>query len=56
MKNLDIVRNPNKERHPNQNIIVLSMKDYVWLVLYVKDKGVRFLKTSYPAAKQPQNT
>lgn len=48
---LDVIRHPNRERYPNQNIIVLNINGYVWLVPYVKEKGVRFLKTIIPSRK-----
>ncbi len=48
---LDGIRHPNRERYPKQNIIVLNINGYVWLVPYVKEKGVRFLKTIIPSRK-----
>nr|VFJ58320.1 MAG: hypothetical protein BECKFW1821B_GA0114236_104028 [Candidatus Kentron sp. FW]VFJ62599.1 MAG: hypothetical protein BECKFW1821A_GA0114235_11322 [Candidatus Kentron sp. FW] len=48
---LDIIRHPNRDRYLGQNIIVLDADGYVWLVPYVKRKGVRFLKTIIPSRK-----
>ena len=48
---LDVIRHPNRERYPGQNIIVLNVEGYVWLVPYVKTRGVRFLKTIIPSRK-----
>jgi len=48
---LDVIRHPNRDRYPGQNIIVLNVDGYVWLVPYVKQKGVRFLKTIMPNRK-----
>ena len=48
---LDVIRHPNRERYPNQNMIVLNVDGYVWLIPYVKAKGVRFLKTIIPSRK-----
>ncbi len=48
---LDIIRHPSRERYPGQSIIVLNINGYVWLVPYVKQKGVRFLKTIIPSRK-----
>src|SRR5438093_1592046 len=42
---VDIIRHPNRDRYSDQNIIVLNIDGYVWLVPYVKAKGIRFLKT-----------
>ena len=46
---LDIIRHPNRERYPGQNILVLDIEGYVWLVPYVKTRGRRFLKTIIPS-------
>ncbi|NNJ84524.1 MAG: toxin [Gammaproteobacteria bacterium] len=48
---LDVIRHPNRNRYPRQNIIVLDVDGYVWLIPYVKRKGVRFLKTIIPSRK-----
>jgi hypothetical protein len=48
---LDIIRHPDPDRYPNQNVIVLHVDGYVWLVPYVKSGGVRFLKTIIPSRK-----
>lgn len=48
---LDVIRHPNQDRYPGQNMIVLNMNGYVWLVPYVKKKGVRFFKTLIPSRK-----
>ena len=51
---LDVIKHPNRERYPNQNIIVLKIDEYVWLVPYVKTRGIRFLKTIIPSRKATQ--
>ncbi len=50
---LDDVEHPNKERYPNQNIfiILIVIKDYVYLVPYVEDDKSIFLKTIIPSRK-----
>nr|VFK11037.1 MAG: hypothetical protein BECKLPF1236A_GA0070988_100481 [Candidatus Kentron sp. LPFa]VFK27373.1 MAG: hypothetical protein BECKLPF1236C_GA0070990_100461 [Candidatus Kentron sp. LPFa] len=48
---LDVIRHPNRNRYLGQNIIVLDVHGYVWLVPYVKRKGIRFLKTIIPSRK-----
>nr|VFJ88581.1 MAG: hypothetical protein BECKH772A_GA0070896_100106 [Candidatus Kentron sp. H]VFJ90672.1 MAG: hypothetical protein BECKH772B_GA0070898_100116 [Candidatus Kentron sp. H]VFJ96835.1 MAG: hypothetical protein BECKH772C_GA0070978_100096 [Candidatus Kentron sp. H] len=48
---LDVIRHPNRDRYPGQNIIVLDVDGYVWLIPYVKQKGSRFLKTIIPSRK-----
>lgn len=48
---LNVLKHPNAARYPNQNIIVLNIEGYVYLVPYVKERGVRFLKTVIPSRK-----
>ena len=48
---LDVIKHANADRYPKQNIIVLNIEDYVYLVPYVKERGVRFLKTILPSRK-----
>jgi uncharacterized DUF497 family protein len=48
---LDVIKHPNAARYPKQNIIVLKIEGYVYLVPYVKERGVRFLKTIIPSRK-----
>ena len=48
---LDVIRHPNQARYLRQNIIVLDVEGYVWLVPYVKTRGTRFLKTIIPSRK-----
>jgi uncharacterized DUF497 family protein len=48
---LDVIKHPNADRYLKQNIIVLNIEGYVYLVPYVKERGVRFLKTIIPSRK-----
>ena len=48
---LEVIKHPNRDRYPNQNIMVLDVEGYVYLVPYVKSKGTRFLKTIIPSRK-----
>jgi uncharacterized DUF497 family protein len=48
---LDIIKHANATRYPKQNIIVLNMDGYVYLIPYVKERGTRFLKTIIPSRK-----
>ncbi len=50
-KLLDDIEHPNKEKYPNQNIfiIMIEIKDYVYLVPYVEDDTSIFLKTIIPS-------
>ena len=50
---LDDVEHPNKEKYLNQNIfiILIQIKDYVYLVPYVEDDKSIFLQTIIPSRK-----
>ena len=48
---LGVIKHPNADRYPKQNIVVLNIEGYVYLVPYVKERGVRFLKTIIPSRK-----
>jgi len=50
---LDDISHPNKEKYPDQNIfiILIQIKDYVYLVPYVEDDTSIFLKTIIPSRK-----
>jgi len=50
---LDDITHPNKEKYPNQNIfiILIQIKDYIYLVPYVEDETSIFLKTIIPSRK-----
>jgi hypothetical protein len=50
---LDDIEHPNKEKYPNQNIfiILVEIKEYVYLVPYVEDEEAIFLKTIIPSRK-----
>jgi uncharacterized DUF497 family protein len=48
---LDIIRHSNITRYPKQNIIVLNIDRYVYLIPYLKERGTRFLKTIIPSRK-----
>ena len=42
---------PNKERYPNQQILVVEIDGYTYCVPYVEDGDVIFLKTIFPSRK-----
>ncbi len=48
---LDVIKHPKADRYPKQHIIVVNIEGYVYLVPYVKEQGVRFLKTIIPSRK-----
>ena len=48
---LDIVHHPNQERYPNQQILVVEINDYAYLVPFIESNEGRFLKTIIPSRK-----
>jgi uncharacterized DUF497 family protein len=48
---LDILEHPNPERYAGQRIFVVRRDDYVYLVPFVEDEKVIFLKTIIPSRK-----
>jgi len=50
---VDDIEHPNKDKYPNQNIfiILVRIKDYIYLVPYVEDEESIFLKTIIPSRK-----
>ena len=50
---IDDIEHPNKEKYPNQNIfiILIEIKNYVYLVPYVENDTSIFLKTIIPSRK-----
>ena len=48
---LDVVDHPNRARYPNQQILVVEIDGYVYLVPFVENDEGRFLKTIIPSRK-----
>ncbi len=48
---LDIIEHPNKTKYPNQNIFIVDIDEYVYLVPFAEDEEVIFLKTIIPSRK-----
>ena len=50
---LDDIEHPNKEKYQNQNIFVIlvQIKNYVYLVPYVEEEDYIFLKTIIPSGQ-----
>lgn len=49
---LDIIPHPNPLKYPNQEIYVLNINNYAYLVPFVrKNENTIFLKTIYPHRK-----
>lgn len=48
---LDVIEHPDKTKYPNQNIFVVRTEDYVYIVPFVEDEKIIFLKTIIPSRK-----
>ena len=48
---LDVVEHPNKLRYPHQQVYVVDVGGYAYLVPFVREGETIFLKTIYPSRK-----
>lgn len=48
---LDIVQHPDQTKYPKQQILVIEINKYVYLVPFVEGEKGRFLKTIIPSRK-----
>jgi uncharacterized DUF497 family protein len=48
---VDIIPNPNQKKYPHQQVYVLNIDDYIYLVPFVEDEEMVFLKTIIPSRK-----
>jgi uncharacterized DUF497 family protein len=54
---LDDYPHPNKAKYPNQRVMEVLIREYIYLVPYVQDGDEYFLKTVIPSRKaMKQNT
>ncbi len=48
---LDIVRHPNQSKYPNQQLLVVEINNYAYLVPFAESEKGKFLKTIIPSRK-----
>ena len=48
---IDVIGHPNQLKYPNQQMLVVKIKDYAYLVPFVEDEESKFLKTIIPSRK-----
>ena len=48
---LETIDHPNQERYPEQQIHVISIENYIYLVHFVESEDEVFLKTIIPSRK-----
>ncbi|MBN2824287.1 MAG: toxin [Campylobacterales bacterium] len=45
---LDIIEHPNSQKYANQQILVVNINNYIYIVPFAQEQNVRFLKTIIP--------
>ena len=50
-KSFEIMEHPNKEKYPNQKLLIVNYNDYTYVVPYIRKDNLIFLKTIYPSRK-----
>lgn len=45
---IDIIKHPNKQKYSNQNILIVNINNYIFIVPFVENNNERFLKTIIP--------
>ncbi|MBF0275583.1 MAG: BrnT family toxin [Nitrospinae bacterium] len=44
-------KHPNQKKYPNQNIMIIDVNGYAYMVPYIKNNDEYFLKTIIPSRK-----
>jgi len=48
---LDVIQHPNPEKYPDQQILIVNVEGYAYLIPFIQDYDVIFLKTIIPSRK-----
>jgi uncharacterized DUF497 family protein len=48
---LAVMDHPNQVKYPNQNIFIVRINDYAWIIPFVESDHEIFLKTAFPSRK-----
>jgi hypothetical protein len=48
---IEVIKNPNKDKYPNQKMYLIKMRYKVVVVPYIEETNYIFLKTIYPSQK-----
>ncbi len=48
---IDDIQHPNEILYPNQRLLIVRIKEYVYAVPYVENEEEKFLKTIIPSRK-----
>ena len=49
---LDIIRHPDRNKYPEQKIFIVEIENYVYLIPFIENEKVIFLKTIIPSRKE----
>ena len=48
---IDVIKHPNQAKYPNQQMLIVKIKEYAYLVPFIEDENGKFLKTIIPSRK-----
>ena len=48
---IDVIEHPNQSKYPNQQMLIVKIKNYAYLVPFIEDEEGKFLKTIIPSRK-----
>lgn len=48
---VDIIEHPNPSKYPNQQVLIVKIRGYAYLVPFIEDENGMFLKTIIPSRK-----
>jgi len=48
---LAVIRHPNQQRYPDQQIFIIRFNDYAWIIPFIESDKEIFLKTAIPSRK-----
>lgn len=48
---IDVIVHPNKEKYPSQEIFIVEVNLYIYLVPFIQNGNKVFLKTIFPSRK-----
>jgi len=52
---LDILEHPNKLKYPDQRVFIVKIDDYAYIVPFIEEEEVLFIKTIIPSRKMTKN-
>jgi len=50
-KTIAIIKHPNYKKYPNQQVFIINIENYIYLIPFVEDDKKIFLKTIIPSRK-----